>query len=124
MANNDSINNVLSHVAILERAKEKWDSKESNEKVRCGHKYRPVFEKLNLPQVEWDNQFDELSKSQTNILIKGELIRTYDSMSNKDKTRIKEHFGLSTFSSKWFRLPPCDKKVLLNSVLKHEGQKN
>ena len=116
----DSINNVLSHESIVKRAEEKWNLKSSVDKVRSGYKYRHIFNKLNLPSVDWDNKFSELSKGQTNILIKGELIRTYDSMPNWEKTRIKEHFGLSSFSSKWFRLPSCDKKILLNSVLKHE----
>lgn len=123
MANNGSINDILSHKTIVGRAKEKWNSKVSAERIRCGQKYHHVFEKLNLPKVDWDNQFDELSNSQANILIKGELIRTYDSMANKEKTKIKEHFGLSTFSSKWFRLPSCDKKILLNSILKDGEQK-
>jgi len=124
MANlDDNVNIILSHEAIVEKAKEKWNSKGSSEKIRSGHKYRHIFEKLNLPFVDWDNSFKDLSKSQISILIKGELIRTYDSMPNKQKTKIKEHFGLSSFSSKWFKLPSCDKKILLNSVLKHEEQK-
>ena len=119
MANsNGNIDNILSHESIVKRARDKWDLKGSTERVRSGHKYHHIFEKLNLPSVDWDNSFDDLSKSQINILIKGELIRTYDSMPNKQKTRIKERFGLSCFSSKWFRLPSCDKKILLNSVLK------
>ena len=112
-------NAVLSYGTIVERAKEKWNSKTSIERIRCGNKYRHVFEKLKLPSVNWENTFDDLSQSQTNILIKGELIRTYDSMSNREKTNIKNKYGLSSFSSKWFRLAPCDKKILLNSVLKH-----
>ena len=123
MVNNDSINNVLSHETIVGRAREKWDSKKSEDRIRSGHKYRHIFEKLNIPKANWDCSFESMNKSQMSILIKGELIRTYDSLPNKEKTRIKEHFGLSTFSSKWFRLPPCDKKILLNSVLKHEKQK-
>ena len=115
---NETTNTSLSRDSIVKRAREKWDSKPSSEKIRSSHKYKHIFDKLNLPKVEWDNEFDKLSKSQTNILIKGELIRTYDSMPNKDKTRIKNEFGLSSFSSKWFRLPPCDKKILLNSVIK------
>ena len=120
---NDNVNVILSHEAITKRAEERWDSKSSIEKVRSGHKYHHIFEKLNLPSVDWNNSFSSLSKSQSNILIKGELIRTYDSMSNREKTRIKECFGLSSFSSKWFRMPSCDKKILLNSVLRHEKQK-
>lgn len=120
---NQSINNTLSHENVLDRARKKWNEKTSVDRIRCGHKYCHIFEKLKLPQIEWDNTFEKLTKFQTNILIKGELIRTYDSMPNRDKTKIKEHFGLSTFSSKWFRLPPCDKKILLNSVLRHEEQK-
>jgi len=120
---NDVITKILSQDTIIKKARENWNSKGSIEKTRCGQKYRHVFEKLKLPQVSWDNSFDNLSSGQMNILIKGELIRTYDSMPNKDKTRIKEHFGLSAFSSKWFRLSPSDKKILLNSILKH-GSKN
>lgn len=116
----DNVNTILSHDTIVKRAEEKWNSKSSTDKIRSGYKYRHIFEKLKLPSVDWDNAFSELSKSQVNILVKGELIRTYDSMSNKDKTRLKERFGLSSFSSKWFRLPSCDKKILLNSVLKNE----
>ena len=115
-----NINTILSHESIKKRAEEKWNSKSNTEKIRSGHKYRHIFEKLKLPSVDWDNAFSDLSNCQANILIKGELIRTYDSMPNRDKTRIKECFGLSSFSSKWFRLPSCDKKILLNSVLKNE----
>lgn len=118
----DNIGNILSHEIIVEKAKEKWNLKDNNEKIRCGRKYHHVFEKLKLPQVNWDCTFEKMNKFQTNILIKGELIRTYDSMSNREKTRIKERFGLSAFSSKWFRMPSCDKKILLNSVLKHDSK--
>lgn len=123
MANNDNFTKLLSHKAIVRRAKERWDLKKSADRIRCGRKYRHIFEKLNLPQVEWDCSFEDMVKCQMNILIKGELIRTYDSMPNRDKTKIKEHFGLSEFSSKWFKLPSCDKKILLNSVL-NNGSKN
>ena len=117
-SSNEVNNNLLSRESIVERAKEKWDSKTPNEKLRSSHKYKHVFDKLNLPSVDWSNEFSKLSKSQANILIKGELIRTYDSMPNKDKTKIKKEFGLSSFSSKWFRLPPSDKRILLNSVIR------
>lgn len=115
----NNFNDILSHETIVENAKEKWNSKSSAEKLRSGQKYRHIFEKLKIPSVDWDNTFSKLSSGQMNILIKGELIRTYDSMSNREKTKLKEHFGLSAFSSKWFKLPSCDKKILLNSVLKH-----
>jgi hypothetical protein len=115
---NEIAETLLSRESIVSRAKEKWDTKPSAEKVRSSHKYKHIFEKLKLPSVNWDNEFSKLSKSQTNILIKGELIRTYDSMPNREKTKIKNHFGLSSFSSKWFRLSPSDKKILLNSILK------
>ena len=114
---NKNTNDYLSRDLIVKRAEEKWNSKPSSERIRSSHKYKHIFDKLKLPSVEWDNEFSKLSSSQTNILIKGELIRTYDSMPNKEKTKIKNKFGLSTFSSKWYRLPPCDKKILLNSIL-------
>ena len=117
---NDNVNDNLSHDVIAKRAEERWNTKDSISKIRSGRKYQHIFEKLNLPSVEWDNPFSELSKSQISILVKGELIRTYDSMDNQEKTTIKKRYGLSTFSSKWFRMPPCDKKILLKSVLKNE----
>jgi hypothetical protein len=115
---NETTKDYLSRDLIVKRAEEKWNSKAPSERIRSSHKYKHIFEKLNLPSVDWNNEFSKLSKSQTNILIKGELIRTYDSMPNREKTKIKNQFGLSTFSSKWFRLSPSDKKILLNSILK------
>jgi hypothetical protein len=119
---NEKTINLLSHNSIVERAMNRWNSKTSTEKIRSSHKYKHIFEKLNIPSVNWDTEFSKLSKRQASILIKGELIRSYDSMPNIDKTKIKNKFGLSTFSSKWFRLPPTDKKILLNSVL-NNGKK-
>ena len=112
---------LLSRKSIIDRARNRWNSKTKIEKIRSGHKYKHIFERLKIPTVDWNCEFSKLSKKQANILIKGELIRTYDSMPNKDKTYIKNCFGLSVFSSKWFRLPSCDKKILFNSVLK-DGQ--
>ena len=119
-SSSDNLDSLLSHEAIIKRAEHKWNLKSSMDKIRCGRKYRHIFEKLNLPTTNWDNPFSSLSKRQMNILIKGELIRTYDSMLNIDKSHLKERFGLSSFSSKWFRLPSCDKKILLNTILRHE----
>ena len=109
---------LLSRESIVERARKRWDIKSPSEKIRSSHKYKHIFDKLNLSIVDWNNEFAKLSKNQVNILIKGELIRTYDSMSNKEKTKIKNDYGLSTFSSKWFRLSSHDKKILLNSIIR------
>jgi hypothetical protein len=106
--NKDSINN---------RAKEDWDYKDIKSRTYCGHKYNHIFDNSKVKLTDWSETFDKLTKPQQNILIKGELIRTYDGLSNKDKTKIKYKFGLSTFSSKWYKLPPCDKKVLLEYVI-------
>ena len=113
---NDNIE-VLSHDIIVKRAEDRWNLKSSDEKARAGRKYQHIFDRLKLKSFDWNSEFSKLSKSQMSILIKGELIRTYDSMPNKVKSCIKNRYGLSTFSSKWFKLPSCDKKVLLNSIL-------
>ena len=116
--NNVITDTLLSREVIVNRAREKWDSKSRAKKIRSSHKYKHIFNKLGLPLANWDDAFSNLSKNQTNILVKGELIRTYDSMTNKEKTKLKNKFGLSSFSSKWFRLSPSDKKILLNSIIK------
>lgn len=111
-------NGILSRKRIVENARAKWDAKTSEEKLSSGRKYRHIFERLSLPSSDWNSRFSELSRHQASILIKGELIRTYDTMPNSDKTRVKRRYGLTTFSSKWYRLPSVDKKTLLNSILR------
>lgn len=113
----NEINEKISNRLIKRRAKEKWDAKSKSEKLHCGYKYRHIFIKYKLPTNDWSNCFSKLTRQQRNILIKGELIRTYDALSNNDKTIIKKTFGLSRFASKWFKLSFKDKKILLNSVL-------
>ena len=120
MNENENISNLLSRTSVEKRASERWDSKTVTERLRTSSKYKHIFTKYHLPSNDWSNIFNELTSQQKNILLKGELIRTYDALANKDKTKIKNNFGLSHFSSKWFKLSPQDKKTLLNSVL-HNG---
>lgn len=120
MAENENINDILSNHTVTKRAKERWDKKTPTEKLRSSSKYKHIFVKHKLPTTDWSNPFSRLTKYQRNILIKGELIRTYDALANSDKTVIKRKFGLSHFASKWFKLSPQDKKILLNSILRNE----
>lgn len=108
---------ILSKGAIIERAKEKWDSKGESKRLMCGKKYQHIFDTLKLEMTPWSNNFEKLTQSQKSILIKGELIRTYDNLPNSEKTNLKKQFGLGNFSSKWYRLTSSDKKLLLNSIL-------
>ena len=117
MSENESIDNLLSHASIENRASIKWDSKTISERLHASCKYKHIFVKHHLPCNDWSNAFNKLTNHQKNILIKGELIRTYDSLPNSYKTKIKQEFGLSHFSSKWFKLLPQDKKKLLTSIL-------
>lgn len=109
--------NVISIHTLKKKAKERWDAKTPSDKLRSSLKYKHIFIRYKLPMSDWSNCFSKLTKHQRNILIKGELIRTYDALANSDKTVIKNKLGLSRFASKWFKLSPKDKKILLNSVL-------
>lgn len=123
MDKNERISNLLSRASIEKRASDRWNKKTVTERLHASSKYKHIFSKYRLPTKDWSNSFNELTLHQRNILLKGELIRTYDALANTDKTNIKIKFGLSHFSSKWFKLSPQDKKTLLNSVL-HNGQES
>ena len=109
---------IINKSEILARAKLKWDSKDEANRVRAGSKYQHFFKKHKLQINDWANNFDNLSQCQQNVIVKGELIRTYDSLPNISKTNIMREFGLSIFSSKWYKLPGKDKKALLNYIIK------
>lgn len=111
------LKDIFNKESINRRAKEEWDYKSSNGRIRCGHKYNHIFDKTKVRLSDWNEIFENLTKQQQNVIIKGELIRTYDALSNKDKSIIKSTFGLSAFSSKWFKLPSEDKKKLLKFVI-------
>jgi hypothetical protein len=102
---------------IIESAKNKWNSKDVENRGKISLKYKHFFKKFNLKENDWLNDFEHLSKCQQNVIIKGELIRIYDSLSNASKTSIMREFGLTKFSSKWYKLSGADKKALLNYVL-------
>jgi hypothetical protein len=108
----------IDKIEICNKAKLNWDKKSKEEKSKVGTKYKHIFDKHKLQSVDWSNNFDNLTKHQQNVLIKGELIRTYDSLPNIEKTCIMRKFGLSMFSSKWYKLPSKDKKTLLNCIIK------
>lgn len=121
MASNESnAISLLSIEAISERASAKWNTKTTEQRIKTSSKYRHIFSKYKLDKNDWSNQFSDLTKHQRNILLKGELIRTYDAMSNSDKSKIKIQFGLPNFASKWFKLDSKSKKILLTSILKND----
>ena len=108
---------VFNKETIIKRAKENWDFKTKLDKIKASHKYNHIFIKQKVIINDWNDIFDNLAVPQKKILIKGELIRTYDGLPNRDKTKIKKMFDLSTFSSKWYRLPKSDKNKLLKFVI-------
>lgn len=108
---------ILNKADILARAKISWNDKSDEEKAKAGRKYQPFMDKYSLKTNDWLNDFDGLTKHQKNVVIKGELIRYYDSLPNIQKTHIMREFKLSAFSSKWYKLPGVDKKVLLNYII-------
>jgi len=112
------MNDLLNKIDILARAKLNWEKKNENARIRAGSKYKHFIKKHNLSVNDWSLDFDKLTKSQQNLIVKGELIRTYDLLPNINKTKIMRNFELSTFSSKWYKLPSEDKKILLNYVIK------
>lgn len=120
MNENEKANNLLTYSSLEKRASDRWNKKTITERLRASSKYKHIFLKYHLPSNDWSNIFNGLTSQQKNILLKGELIRTYDALANTDKTKIKNKFGLSHFSSKWFKLSPQDKKTLLNSILHNE----
>ena len=109
---------ALNKVEILSRSKMKWDSKNKEDRIRVGSKYQHFLSKYKFKVNDWHNDFDCLTRRQQNVIVKGELIRTYDSLPNLEKTAIMRELGLTNFSSKWYKLSSEDKKILLNYVLK------
>jgi hypothetical protein len=107
---------IVSKGAITRRAERNWNERDEDKRVKAGNKYKHIFKRFHMPENDWKNDFADLSKPQQSILIKGELIRTYDSLPNINKTVLKNKLGLSTFSTKWYKLPPIDKKTLLTFV--------
>ncbi len=112
------VDNILNRTEILARAKLSWDNKSDEARLKAGGKYQHFLNKYKLPTNDWHNDFDDLTTHQQNVIIKGELIRFYDSLPNIQKTHIMRNFELCTFSSKWYKLPSSDKKKLLNYVIK------
>lgn len=108
---------IFNKESIQKRAKEYWDCKDEQCKVKCGNRYNHIFENKIGVSYTWNKSFDFLSKPQQTIIIKGELIRTYDALPNIDKTMIKNMLKLSIFSSKWYKLPNTDKHKLLTYVI-------
>lgn len=112
-----NLNDVFNKESINSRAKEHWDYKDEQSRIKSGHKYNHIFVDKKDIIHDWSNIFDNLSKQQQAILIKGELIRTYDALPNIDKTILKNKFKLSVFASKWYKLPSSDKNKLLKFVI-------
>lgn len=112
----ENIDEILSYDKLITDASNKWDCKTIEARKKSAHKYKHIFNNLNLDENSWIGDFSSLSLPQRRILFKGELIRVYDSLENGTKSLIMTKYGLKKFASKWFRLQSCDKKNLLNHI--------
>lgn len=112
-----TLNDIFNQESVKKRAREHWNYKDENSRLLSGKKYNHIFIKHNMSMNDWRNEFDGLSSSQQKLLIKSEIIRTYDSLPNTDKSKIKSSFKLSIFASKWFKLPSEDKKKILKCMI-------
>ena len=115
-----SIEDILDKEQIRERAANKWNSFSPIERLKKSQKYNHLGPFKNS---EWVLDFDLLGQSKQNILIKGELIRTYDNMLISDRKKLTNEAHLSKFETKWVKFSPIDKEKLLNYVLEKKSHK-
>lgn len=115
--NNINLSDIFNKTSINDRAKENWNFKSEVSRIRASNKYKHIFKEKNIAICDWNNIFENLSRPQQVLLIKSELIRTYDALPNIDKTKIKAKFNLSSFATKWYKLSSSDKNKLLKYVL-------
>jgi hypothetical protein len=80
-----SIEDILDKKQIQERAAMRWNSFTPIERLRESKKYGHITAHGN---AGWVLEFDYLDPPKQNILIKGELIRTYDKMLMSDKKKV------------------------------------
>jgi len=119
-----SIEDILDKEQVTYRARERWNEMTVLERLRQGQKYKHV-PIPNNKVASWVQEFCMLDEPNQNILIKGELIRTYDAMLISDKRKLCSEAMLSKFQTKWFKLTNDDKTKLLDYVLsKHNKNDN
>lgn len=115
--NNHIIDFLFNKEAIYLRAKERWDRKTMNERLKAEKKYKHIMILKSYNDIDWNRSFDKLLNFQKFLLYKGEIIRTYNNLKNIEKTYIKKRYNLDEFQTKWHKLSHNDKMKIL-SVLK------
>ena len=113
----DPLSTTMSVYNIRAEAQREWDKKTQEERLKKGKSYNHIFTQRKFKCNDWSLPFAKLTKRQRNILIKGSLIRKYDELDNQTKTWIKNKFELSSFASKWYRLPSADKQKILKAYI-------
>ena len=109
-----SIEDILDKKQVQDRAAVRWNSFGPIERLKEGHKYGHITQ---IKNSDWVLDFDQLTPFIQNILVKGELIRTYDNMLMSDRKKLTNEAHLSKFETKWFKFSSVDKEKLLKYVL-------
>ena len=111
-----TLDDLLIRNYVSQRTREKWD-REGDEYKECrGAKYAHIFKNPNNV-LNWKVDFSELSRGQQSVLMKREIINTYDLLSHEEKKKLQDKLNLSRSPNKWFNLPPKDKKKILKVIL-------
>lgn len=112
--NDSELQRLISPPNLIKRAMEDWESKEDIEKIRKSKKYKHIFIQKNIPCKSWLIPFNEMTTFQKNLIIKAEIIRMYDALSNSDKSRLIPIYNIKVFATKWHKLKYSDKIRILN----------
>ena len=97
------------------RAERFWNEQNQIQRIKEGKKY--IHACNGLHPIDWVYDFKHLNERQQNVIIKGELIRTYDNMLISDKKKLTNEACLSKFETKWYKMSPKDKNKILKHIL-------
>lgn len=118
-----TLDDLLIRNYVSQRTREKWNNEDDENKEYRGLKYAHLFQKSNNV-LDWKVDYSDLTKGQQSLLMKREIINTYDLLSHEEKKKLQNQLKLSRSPNKWFNLPPRDKAKILKVVLCEKNDEN
>ena len=113
------LDDYVSLESIRKRAIENWDNKTVDEKRKKSERYKHVSEIYGYYGLKWNKSFLELNDFQQMVVMKAEIIRTYDMLNVYYRKVFNEYLGLEENAKKWHLLSFKSK----NKIMEHYGFK-
>lgn len=118
--NNKTLTDIICPEILELKASMNWRQMSSNDKKKKGFIYNKVLKQQWAvdDNLNWVCEYNALNEIQKRMLLKKELINSYNDLEENDRMLFNEYLNIERNNTKWHTLSQENKRVIFKTLFK------